>query len=160
MLAAAWFTAIATGLLALFAIATAWYARQAFFKQSQEVSTLQQQFADQQEANRKQAEALEESHIRLKRDQAAYLKIAVAANHRLDADFSLLAGPGVAQSRRSQGALRDTAATERSFDVHLLRLRFPAASELITLYLAWVNQARYRLSGTAASSITLHQLNG
>jgi membrane protein implicated in regulation of membrane protease activity len=62
MLAAAWFTAIATGLLALFAIATAWYARQAFFKQSEEVRTLQQQFADQQEANRKQAEALEESH--------------------------------------------------------------------------------------------------
>jgi hypothetical protein len=37
VLAAAWLTAATTGLLAVFAVITAWYARQAFIKQSAEV---------------------------------------------------------------------------------------------------------------------------
>lgn len=43
MLAAAWFTAVATGLLALFAVVTAWYARKAFREQAKELSALQRQ---------------------------------------------------------------------------------------------------------------------
>jgi|SRR5215472_7262012 len=58
MLAAAWLTAGATALLAIFAIVTAWYARQAFGEQSEEVRTLREQAADQQELTRQQAELL------------------------------------------------------------------------------------------------------
>lgn len=43
MLAAAWITAIATGLLAAFAIVTAWYAREAFRGQAEELGVLQRQ---------------------------------------------------------------------------------------------------------------------
>jgi hypothetical protein len=49
MLAAAWLTAAATALLALFAVVTAWYARKAFREQSRELALLQQQ-ADAQQA--------------------------------------------------------------------------------------------------------------
>jgi hypothetical protein len=42
MLVAAWFTAIATGMLAVFAVATAWYARKAFMAQSEEIGMIQQ----------------------------------------------------------------------------------------------------------------------
>ncbi|SRR6266566_228592 len=48
MFAAAWLTAAATGLLALFAVVTAWYARKAFREQSREVSLLQLQVDEQQ----------------------------------------------------------------------------------------------------------------
>jgi hypothetical protein len=43
MIAAAWSTAAATGVLALFAVVTAWYARKAFTEQSREVRLLQRQ---------------------------------------------------------------------------------------------------------------------
>ena len=42
-------TAVATAVLAVFAIVTAFYARQAFRKQSQEVSAIERQVTDQQE---------------------------------------------------------------------------------------------------------------
>jgi hypothetical protein len=44
--------AVATAILALFAIITAWYARRAFLKQSQEVRAIEQQVKDQQELTR------------------------------------------------------------------------------------------------------------
>jgi hypothetical protein len=47
MLGAAWLTAGATMLLAVFAVVTAWYARKAFQAQGQEVATLQRQATDQ-----------------------------------------------------------------------------------------------------------------
>lgn len=43
MLAAAWMTAVATGLLAAFAVVTAWYARKAFREQAKELGVLQRQ---------------------------------------------------------------------------------------------------------------------
>jgi membrane protein implicated in regulation of membrane protease activity len=43
MLAAAWITAVATGLLAAFAVVTAWYARKAFQEQARELGVLQRQ---------------------------------------------------------------------------------------------------------------------
>jgi hypothetical protein len=55
---ATWFTAIATVLLAAFAIVTVWYARQAFHKQSQEVAAIEHQVADGRELARQQAELL------------------------------------------------------------------------------------------------------
>ena len=51
-------TAVATAVLAVFAIVTAFYARQAFRKQSQEVSAIERQVKDQQELTRQQAELL------------------------------------------------------------------------------------------------------
>ena len=52
-------TAIATVVLAVFAIVTAWYARGAFLKQSQEVRAIEQQVKDQEEVTRQQAKLLE-----------------------------------------------------------------------------------------------------
>lgn len=43
MLAAAWITAVATGLLAVFAVVTAWYVRKAFREQAKELGVLQRQ---------------------------------------------------------------------------------------------------------------------
>ena len=51
-------TAIATAVLAVFAIVTAWYARWAFLKQSQEVRAIERQVQDAQELTRQQAELL------------------------------------------------------------------------------------------------------
>jgi hypothetical protein len=56
---ATWITAVATGLLAIFAVVTAWYARKAFREQSEEVSTLKEQVKDQQDLNAKQTPVLE-----------------------------------------------------------------------------------------------------
>lgn len=64
-------TAIATAVLAVFAIVTAFYARQAFRKQSQEVSAIERQVTDQQELTRQQAELLQvqSSQLDLQRQQ-------------------------------------------------------------------------------------------
>ena len=64
-------TAIATAVLAVFAIVTAFYARQAFRKQSQEVSAIERQVKDQQELSRQQAELLkvQSGQLELQRDQ-------------------------------------------------------------------------------------------
>jgi hypothetical protein len=59
MLAATWATAIATVVLALLAVVTAWYARRAFQKQSEEVRAIERQVSDAQEVSRQQAELLE-----------------------------------------------------------------------------------------------------
>jgi hypothetical protein len=56
---AALLTAAATAVLAFFAIVTAWYARKAFLKQSQEVRAIEQQVSDQKELTAKQAGLLE-----------------------------------------------------------------------------------------------------
>jgi hypothetical protein len=58
MLAAAWITAGATGLLALFAVVTAWYARKAFRKQAEEVRILKEQQKDQQNLSAAQTPVL------------------------------------------------------------------------------------------------------
>ena len=49
MLAAAWFSAVAVGLLAVLAGFTAWYARRAFREQSREVRAIERQAKDQAE---------------------------------------------------------------------------------------------------------------
>lgn len=58
MLAATWTTAIATAVLAVFAVITAVFAIRAFGKQSEEVKTLQKQAADQEKLTSQQAELL------------------------------------------------------------------------------------------------------
>ena len=51
-------TAVATTVLAAFAIVTAWYARRAFLRQSQEVRAIEQQVQGGQELTRQQAELI------------------------------------------------------------------------------------------------------
>jgi len=51
-------SAIATVVLAVFAVFTAWYARKAFRKQSQEVAAIEQQVSDQKELTARQADLL------------------------------------------------------------------------------------------------------
>ena len=50
--------AVATAVLALFAIVTAWYARRAVLKQAQEVRAIESQVADGQELTRQQGELI------------------------------------------------------------------------------------------------------
>lgn len=52
-------TAVATAVLALFAIVTAWYARRAFLKQSREVTAIERQVSDGQELTRQQGKLIE-----------------------------------------------------------------------------------------------------
>lgn len=66
--AAAQWTAVATAVLAVFAIVTAVFAFLAFRKQSAEVATLQQQFDDQRKVNKLQARELQESLAQRKRE--------------------------------------------------------------------------------------------
>jgi multidrug efflux pump subunit AcrA (membrane-fusion protein) len=96
-----WITAIATMMLALFAIVTAYYARQAFFKQSQEVRAIEQQVKDQEELTRQQAELLkiQSSQLELQREQ---LDQQQQVNER-----------DVAERRRAQAARVYTGITRR-----------------------------------------------
>jgi hypothetical protein len=57
--------------LAVFAIITAWYARRAFLKQSQEVSAIERQVKDQEELTQQQAELLkvQSGQLELQRQQ-------------------------------------------------------------------------------------------
>jgi hypothetical protein len=52
-------TAVATAVLAVFAIVTAWYARKAFLKQSQEVRAIEEQVSDQKNLTGQQAELIQ-----------------------------------------------------------------------------------------------------
>jgi hypothetical protein len=64
-------TAIATAVLGVFAIVAAFYARQAFRKQSQEVRVIERQVKDQQELAKQQAELLkvQSGQLELQRQQ-------------------------------------------------------------------------------------------
>jgi hypothetical protein len=64
-------TAVATALLAVLAVVTAWYARRAFLKQAQEVRAIEQQVSDGQELARQQAELLkiQSGQLELQREQ-------------------------------------------------------------------------------------------
>lgn len=55
---AMWVTAAATVVLAAFAVVTAWFARKAFLKQSEEVAAIEQQVSDQKDLAASQAEML------------------------------------------------------------------------------------------------------
>jgi hypothetical protein len=66
-----WITAIGTGMLALFAIVAAYYARKAFLKQSQEVSAIERQVKDQEELTQQQGKllAIQSGQLELQRQQ-------------------------------------------------------------------------------------------
>jgi hypothetical protein len=56
VLVAAWFTAGATGLLAIFAVVTAVFAKKAFYKQSEEVGLIRDQVKDQEDERKREAD--------------------------------------------------------------------------------------------------------
>lgn len=64
-------TAVATVVLAVFAVVTAWYARRAFRELSREVAAIEQQVKDEQEVTRQQAELLrvQSGQLELQRQQ-------------------------------------------------------------------------------------------
>ena len=73
-------SAVATVVLAVFAVVTAVYARKAFIKQSQEVAAIERQVADGQELTRQQAELLkvQTEHLELLRGQVEDQRAATA----------------------------------------------------------------------------------
>jgi hypothetical protein len=90
---------------------------------------------------------------------ARYLLIARAGNRRLNADFDPLEGRDRNDLARAKADLRDAAATERLFDRRLLRIVFPSETERVAHDLYRVNQARARLTTTAAASTSLRRLH-
>jgi hypothetical protein len=90
---------------------------------------------------------------------ARYLVIANAGNRRLDGDFDPLEHRDRNNLPHGKADLRDAAAAERLFDRRLLAIEFPAQTERVAHDLYQVNQARARLTGTAAASTSLHQLH-
>jgi hypothetical protein len=91
--------------------------------------------------------------------QARYLVIARAGNRRLEANFDPLEGRDRNNLGRARADLRDAAATERLFDRRLRRIAFPSRTERVARDLYRVNQARARLTATAAASTSLRQLH-
>jgi len=90
---------------------------------------------------------------------AKYLAIAQPANRRLNRDFDGgINGPDRNNLVAAKADLRDAAATERSFDRELMRIRLAPASEAAARVLFAVNQSRARLTDQAAASTSLAQL--
>jgi hypothetical protein len=89
---------------------------------------------------------------------ARYLAIATAGNQRLEIDFDRLAGPDREQLAAARMDLRDAAATEHVFDQCLLAIPFPPQTSPVAKWLFAVNQARARLTLTAAGSTSLPRL--
>lgn len=87
-----------------------------------------------------------------------YRAIAQAGNRRLDTDFGRLEHRDRNHLARAKADLRDAAATERVFDHRLLRIVFPPQTEPVARLLYRVNQARARLTTTAAAATSVRQL--
>jgi hypothetical protein len=90
---------------------------------------------------------------------ARYLVIANAGNRRLDAAFDPLKDRDRNNLAHAKVDLHDAAAAERLFDRRLLAIEFPAQIERVARDLFQVNQARARLTSTAAASTSLRQLH-
>ena len=91
---------------------------------------------------------------------ARYLAIAQPANRQLDHDFDGLKDNEGDDLAAAEADLRAAAATERRFDRQLVAITFPPQTEPIVRLLFNVNQARARLSTTAAAAMSLRQLRG
>jgi hypothetical protein len=88
----------------------------------------------------------------------AYLRIAVAANKRLDADFDRVQGPDRGDLATSAADLRDIAATELQFDQRLAALVLPSGPESWAHALIRANEARAALTTQAAAGKSAAQL--
>jgi hypothetical protein len=89
---------------------------------------------------------------------ARYLVIASAGNRRLDADFGRLHGPDGRDAAADRAALRDIAATERTFDQKLAAIAFPPGIQNAARSLISQNQSRAALTAAAAGLSSVSQI--
>jgi len=90
-----------------------------------------------------------------------YLTIAQPANRELDHEFDGFGDHVKAgELAAARADLRAVAATERRFDRQLIAISFPPRTEPLVRLLYRVNQARARLTGTAAAATSLRELRG
>jgi hypothetical protein len=89
---------------------------------------------------------------------ARYLVIASAGNRRLDADFGRLHGPDGRDAGADRAALRDIAATERTFDQRLAAIAFPPGIENAARSLISQNESRAALTAAAAGLSSVSQI--
>ena len=101
------------------------------------------------------------SRAGLRATGAAYLAIAQPANRELDHEFDGFGDhmkDGELAAARAD--LRAVATTERRFDRQLIAIAFPPRTEPLVRVLYRVNQARARLTSTAAATTSLPGLRG
>jgi hypothetical protein len=89
-----------------------------------------------------------------------YLAIAKPANERLEDAVDGLEDHQKDDLRAAVADLRSQAATERWFDQHLLRIKFPPSIAAIATAIVRANNARIQLTEMQAKSRTLAQLRG
>jgi hypothetical protein len=89
---------------------------------------------------------------------AAYLMIAVPANHQLDHEVDGYDDHAHHNLAAAESALRAEAATERRFDNSLLKIRFPHRIAVTALALVRHNQQRIDLTQLQAQSATYASL--
>jgi len=87
-----------------------------------------------------------------------YLRIAQAANRRLEIDFDRLAGPDRDRLAGAVADLREAASTERMFDRDLLGLSLPPVVRVSARDLVWVNESRAKLTLTLSAYRSIGQL--
>lgn len=89
---------------------------------------------------------------------AAYMAIALPANHRLDKEVASYNDHAHHDLAGAEAALRAEAATERWFDRRLLAIAFPPAVEATARALVRVNNLRIALTSNQARTRTIAEL--
>jgi len=89
---------------------------------------------------------------------AAYMAIAVPANHRLDKEVESYNHHARDNLAIAETDLREEAATERWFDQRLLKIAFPSAIALTARALVRVNDQRIALTTRQARARTISDL--
>lgn len=89
---------------------------------------------------------------------AAYMAIALPANHRLDKEVDSYNDHAREDLAVAEAALRQEAATERWFDQRLLKIAFPATIASTARTLVRVNDQRIALTTEQARAMTIATL--
>ena len=89
---------------------------------------------------------------------AAYMAIAVPANHRLDKEVDSYNDHARHDLAVAEADLRAEAATERWFDQRLLKIAFPSAIAATARALVRVNDERIDLTARQARAMTIPEL--
>jgi len=89
---------------------------------------------------------------------AAYMAIALPANHRLDEEVDSYNDHARDDLAVAEASLRQEAATERWFDQRLLKIAFPPAIAATARALVRVNDQRIALTTEQAQAMTISRL--
>lgn len=89
---------------------------------------------------------------------AAYMAIAIPANHRLDKEVDAYKDHARDDLAIAEADLREEAATERWFDQRLLKIAFPPAIAATAKALVRVNDQRIALTTRQARAMTISEL--